>query len=80
MTSQTGNNRLGWRRIVTGGLAGSAVLAGVMAGFDAPSAMADPADPTTQTDTPPVMTADEALARDDIVPSVRHALKKLGGY
>jgi len=62
MTSQTGKNRLGWRRVVTGGLAGSAVLAGVMAGFGAPSAMADPADPTTQTDTPPVMTADEALA------------------
>src|SRR6476660_1769229 len=62
MTSQTGNNRLGWRRIVTGGLAGSAVLAGVMAGFGAPTAMADPADPTTQTDTPQVMTADEALA------------------
>ena len=62
MTSQTGKNRLGWRRIVTGGLAGSAVVAGVMAGFGGPTAMADPADPTTQTDTPPVMTADEALA------------------
>ena len=62
MTLQTGKNRLGWRRIVTGGLAGSAVVAGVMAGFGAPTAMADPADPTTQTDTPPVMTADEALA------------------
>ena len=62
MTSQTGKNRLGWRRVVTGAMAGSAVLAGVMAGFGAPSAMADPADPTTQTDTPPVMTADEALA------------------
>jgi hypothetical protein len=62
MTSQTGKNRLGWRRIVTGGLAGSAVVAGVMAGSGAPTALADPADPTTQTDTPPVMTADEVLA------------------
>jgi hypothetical protein len=61
MTLQTGENRLGWRRIVAGGLAGGAVVAGVVAGFGAPSAMADPADPT-QTDTPPVMTADEALA------------------
>jgi len=61
MTLQTRKNRLGWRRIVTGGLAGSAVVAGIMAGFGAPTAMADPADPT-QTDTPPVMTADEALA------------------
>ena len=62
MTSQTGKNRHCWRRIVTGGLAGSAVVAGLLAGFAAPTALADPADPTTQTDTPPVMTADEALA------------------
>ncbi len=62
MTSQTGNNRHCWRRIVTGGMAGSAVVAGLMAGVAAPTALADPADPTTQTDTPSVMTADEALA------------------
>jgi hypothetical protein len=62
MTSQTGKNRHCWRRIVTGGLAGSAVVACLLAGFAAPTALADPADPTTQTDTPPVMTADEALA------------------
>jgi hypothetical protein len=62
MTSQTGKNRHCWRRIITGGLAGSTVAAGLMAGIGAPTALADPADPTTQTDTPPAMTADEALA------------------
>jgi hypothetical protein len=66
MTLQTGRNRFGWRRIVTGGLACSAVVAGVTVGFGAPTAMADPAAPTqtdgpTPTNTPP-MTADEALA------------------
>ena len=50
-----------WRRAVTAGRWSPA--AGVMAGFGAPTALADPADPTpTQTDTPPEMTADEALA------------------
>ena len=62
MTSQTGKNRHGWRRVVTGGLAGSAVAAGVMAGFGAPTAWPTPRTRRTQTDTPPVMTADEALA------------------
>ena len=62
MTSQTGMNRHCWRRIVTGGLAGSAVAAGLLAGFAAPTALAEPADPTTQADAPPEMTADEALA------------------
>jgi hypothetical protein len=62
MTLQTGKNRHCWRRIVAGGLAGSAVLAGLMAGFATPAALAEPADPTTPSDTPPVMTADEALA------------------
>ena len=58
MTLQTGN----LRRAVTGVLAGGAVAAGVMVGFGAPSALADPATPTTPTDTPSAMTADEALA------------------
>src|SRR5215217_3772042 len=62
MTLQTGKNRHCWRRIMAGGLAGSAVVAGLMAGFATPSALADPAEPTTQNDAPPMMTADEALA------------------
>jgi hypothetical protein len=64
MTSQTGKNRRGWRRTFTTGVAISAVAAGIMAGFAAPTALADPADPATPTDTPPTptMTADEALA------------------
>ena len=63
MTLQTGKNR--WRRIATGGLAASALVAGLMSGFASPTALAQPADPTTPTtenDAPPVMTADEALA------------------
>jgi hypothetical protein len=62
MTLQTGKNRHCWRRIITGGLAGSTVVAGLMVCIGAPTALADPADTTTQTDTPPAMTADEALA------------------
>jgi hypothetical protein len=62
MTSQTGKSRHGWLRIVTAGLACSAVAAAVIGGFGAPAALADPADPSAQSDTPPVMTADEALA------------------
>jgi hypothetical protein len=57
MTSQTGKNRSGWRRAVTG----AALAAGLMAGFAVPTALADDTDPTTQTDTPPT-TADEVLA------------------
>src|SRR4051812_11946767 len=62
MTLQTGKNRHCWRRIVAGGLAGSAVVAGLLSGVATPAALADPADPTTPSDTPSVMTADEALA------------------
>jgi hypothetical protein len=63
MSMQTGMNRYGWHRVVTGGLACSAVAVGVIGGFGAPAATADPAaDPSAQTDNPPVMTADEALA------------------
>jgi hypothetical protein len=62
MTSQTGKNRRGLRRTVVSGVAGSAIAAGLMAGFGAPTALAEPAAPTTQADTPPEMTADQALA------------------
>lgn len=63
MTSQTGKNRHCWRRIITGGLAGSTVVAGLLAGIGAPTALADPADPTpTQPEISPEMSADDALA------------------
>ena len=45
MTSQTGSNRQGWRRVVMTGLAVSAVVAGAIAEVGAPAALADPADP-----------------------------------
>ena len=63
MTLQTGRNRQGWRRVVTNGLAVSAVVAGAIAGVGAPTALADPADPTpTQPEISPEMSADDALA------------------
>jgi hypothetical protein len=65
MTSQTGKNRHGWWRAVTGGLAISTVAAGAIVGIGAPTALADPATPTpSPTDAPPApaMTADQALA------------------
>ena len=58
MSLQTGNL---WRA-VTGAVASSAMAIGLLMGVGAPKALADPATPSTETDTPPVMTADEALA------------------
>ena len=70
MTSQTGKNRSGRRRVITGAMAGGALAIGLMAGFAAPTALAEP-EPTPVTDAPPgqqaeapvtpTMTADEAL-------------------
>ena len=45
MTSQTGNERVDWRRAVIGGLATAAVAAGLMTGIGAPTAFAQPAEP-----------------------------------
>ena len=52
----------GWRRTVAGTLASSAVALGLVAGFGAPTALADDGDPTPQADAPPAMTADQVLA------------------
>jgi hypothetical protein len=62
MSLQTGMNRHRWLPTVTGALACGAMAAGVMGGFGAPTVWADPAEPSTQTDAPPPMTADEVLA------------------
>jgi hypothetical protein len=58
MTLQTGN----LRRAVTGAVAGGAMAVGLLMGIGSPTTLADPADPTTQADAPPAMTADQALA------------------
>jgi hypothetical protein len=59
MTLQTGN----LRRVVTGAVASSAMAVGLLVGFGAPTALADPADPTpTQPEISPDMSADAALA------------------
>ncbi len=67
MTSQTGENRHGWRRAVTGVVASSALAIGLMTGFGSPAALADPetdpqadASPTAQAPVP--QTAEEVLA------------------
>jgi hypothetical protein len=59
MTLQTGN----LRRAVKGAVASGAMAVGLLMGVGASTALADPANPTpTQPDTPPAMTADQALA------------------
>ena len=67
MTSQTGKNRHGGRRAVTGAVASSALAVGLMTGFGSPAALADPetdpqadASPTAQAPVP--QTAEEVLA------------------
>ena len=49
-------------RAVKGAVASSAMAIGLLMGVGAPAALADPATPSTETETPPAMTADEALA------------------
>ena len=59
MTLQTGN----LRRAVTGAVASGAMAVGLLVGFGAPTALADPAQPTpTQPEISPDMSADDALA------------------
>jgi hypothetical protein len=67
MTSQTGKNRHGWRRAITGGVASSALALGLLMGFGSPATLAQPetdsqgdASPTEQAEVP--QTADEVLA------------------
>ncbi|KWX21895.1 hypothetical protein [Mycolicibacterium wolinskyi] len=57
----TGGNRYGWRRVVAGAVAGSALAVGLLVGAAAPTAFAVP---TTGADEPPApkMSTDEALA------------------
>lgn len=52
MTSRTGTHRDIWRRLVAGGVAGGALTAGLLAGVAAPVAVAQPAEPTVQTEAP----------------------------
>jgi hypothetical protein len=66
MTSQTGNNRR-WRRAVTGAVASSALAVGLMAGFAAPTALAQPEDPTTPTDTAPTAEAEAPQTADEVL-------------
>lgn len=72
MTLQIGKKRPDWRRVLIGGVASGAMAASLLTGFGVSTAFAEPGnsctgddcaktDPTSA-DTPPVMTADEALA------------------
>lgn len=49
---QTGANREQWRRVVVGGIASGALAAGLLSGIAAPTALAQPAEPTTETEAP----------------------------
>jgi hypothetical protein len=76
MTLQTGKNRYDWRRVLISGAASGAMAASLLTGFGVSTAFAepgesctgddcaktDPAGTTAEGDTPPAMTADEALA------------------
>ncbi|AFM17392.1 hypothetical protein Mycch_2620 [Mycolicibacterium chubuense NBB4] len=53
-----------WRRAAASALAGAALVGGLAAGFTAPSALAQPADPATPA-IPPTITADQAIALID---------------
>ncbi|OBK78056.1 hypothetical protein [Mycobacterium sp. 1164985.4] len=52
MTSRTGTHRDIWRRLVAGGIAGGALTAGLLVGVASPVALAQPADPSAQTEAP----------------------------
>lgn len=52
MTSRTGTPRDIWRRVVAGGIAGGALTAGLLVGVASPVALAQPADPSAQTEAP----------------------------
>lgn len=64
MTSQTGPNRHVWRRLVVAGVAGGAMVAGMVAGTATVSAQ--PAEPTVETEAPtPVADAPRSCTGDD---------------
>jgi hypothetical protein len=62
MTSQTSNNRYGWRRAVTGTAASSALAVGLLMGFSSQAALAEPVDPTAPADAPTTAQADAPTA------------------
>jgi hypothetical protein len=61
MTLQTGTDRMNWRRAVIGGLASGVLAAGLMTGFGASTAFAQPAEPSE----PDTQTADTRNAGDN---------------
>jgi hypothetical protein len=73
MTSQTSTNRNVWQRAIIGALASGAMAVGVMAGFAAPTAFAQPApaEPTetetatAEADAPPRPCTGDDCARND---------------
>ncbi|MGV0603983.1 hypothetical protein [Mycolicibacterium sp. XJ1904] len=52
MTSRTGSPRDIWRRLVIGAMAGGVLTVGVLTGVAGPTALAQPAEPTVQTEAP----------------------------
>lgn len=52
MTPRTGSHRDIWRRLFVGGIAGGALAVGLLTGAAAPTAVAQPAEPTVETEAP----------------------------
>jgi hypothetical protein len=66
MTSQTGKNRHGWRRAITGGVASSALALGLLVGIGSPTTLAQP-EPTPVTDAPPSEQAETPAPTGDVL-------------
>jgi hypothetical protein len=52
MTSRTRSHREIWRRLFVGGIAGGALTAGLLTGVAAPTAVAQPTEPTVESEAP----------------------------
>ncbi|MGV9801389.1 hypothetical protein ACWDTP_25425 [Mycobacterium sp. NPDC003449] len=62
MTSHTIRNRSGWRRAVTGTVAGGALAAGLLIGAGAPTAFAEPSTKEPPAPVKPEISTDQAIA------------------
>ncbi|KUI12055.1 hypothetical protein AU193_02885 [Mycobacterium sp. GA-1285] len=76
MTSRTGTPRAIWRRLVISGMAGGVLTVGLLAGVAAPTAAAQPAEPTVETEAPQAdgpktpCTGDDCNKDDEAAPKV----------
>jgi hypothetical protein len=64
MTSQTGKDRLDWRRAIIGGISSGAIAVALMSGFGMSAAFAQPADPASPSAADDNCTGDDCAKRD----------------